>query len=83
MGQSLIFNLYFFSREIVNKPHQKDIITQEELKFYFDSQYMVTTVVPLVENPVRNIRNLNQEEFDDFLEGYNEHAEFLVEIKRI
>jgi hypothetical protein len=43
----------------------------------------VTTVVPLVENPVRSVRILDQEGLDLLLEGYDEYGEFLVSIEKI
>lgn len=44
------------------------------------AKYRVTTLVPLVNNPVKNVYVVDQEELDEFLEGYNEYAEFIIEI---
>lgn len=46
-------------------------------------KYQVITVIPLVENPVRNVRILDQEGLDVFLEGYDEYGEFLISIEKI
>ena len=48
-----------------------------------DAKYEVVTVVPLVDNPYRSKRIVNQEELDDLLKGYEEYAEFLVSINKI
>ena len=37
-----------------------------------EARYRITTVIPLVENPSINVRIIDQEEFDDFLDGYDE-----------
>jgi hypothetical protein len=46
-----------------------------------DARYRVTTVVPLVTHPTRNMYMVNQEALDSFLEGYDEYAEFLVAVE--
>lgn len=48
-----------------------------------EALYEVTTVVPLVEKPYLSKRTLNQEQLDQFLEGYNEFAEFIVEVRKL
>lgn len=64
-------------------PASKKIINKKELNEYMDAVYEVTTVVPLVDKPQVNKRVLNQEQLYEFLEGYEEYAEFLVDIKKI
>lgn len=64
-------------------PSSKKIINKKELNEYMDAVYEVTTVVPLVDKPQVNTRLLNQEQLYEFLESYEEYAEFLVEIKKM
>jgi hypothetical protein len=59
---------------------QKSVISHNELDKFTQSRYKVTTVIPYVEKPQINVRMLNQEGLDDFLENYNEFAEFLIDI---
>jgi hypothetical protein len=47
------------------------------------AHYRVTTVVPLVDNPTKNVYVFDQEGMGQFLEGYEEHAEFVVDIRKI
>ena len=70
----------FFEKTI--KPTSEKVLSKKELKDYMDSVYEVTSVVPLVEKPYMSKRILNQEQLDLFLDGYDEYAEFLVEIKK-
>lgn len=53
-------------------------IGSDEVDIYLSSRYRVTTIIPLKENPVMNIYLLTKEELNDFLEGYDQYAEFLV-----
>ncbi len=48
-----------------------------------DAKYRVTTVIPLVENPVLNVRILDQDGVYMLLEGYDEYGEFLVRMEKI
>jgi len=57
----------------------EEIITSNELNEYLMKRYQLTTITPYVENPKKTVRELTQEQLDDFLDGYNEYAEFIVE----
>ena len=46
-------------------------------------KYKLTTIIPLVDNPKRVVRELSQEQLDNFLDGYTEFAEFIVELVEI
>lgn len=69
--------------EFIVKPKEAQPLSPADVSAYMAAQYRVTTVVPLVENPVLNVRVLNQEGLDTFLEGYDEYAEFLVGIEKV
>lgn len=65
------------------KPIDKSVITAQEIRQYESAKYRVTTIVPLVENPFRNIYIFDQEALNSFLEGYEEYAESIIEIVRV
>jgi hypothetical protein len=47
------------------------------------ARYRVTTVVPLVEKPIKNTYVFDQDTLDSFLEGYEEYAEFIVAVEKV
>lgn len=62
----------------------EEIITNEVYEEHFyKTKYRLTSIVPLVENPKRIVRELNQNQLDDYLEGYHEYAEFIIELVEI
>lgn len=50
---------------------------------YRHAQYRVTSIVPLVDTPYKNVRILDQEGLDGLLESYYEYGEFLVEVEKL
>ena len=76
-------NLYWHSREYLLKPLETKTISHDELNEFSNAKYRVTTVVPYVENPVRNTRVVDQEALINFLETYEEYAEFIVDITKL
>lgn len=82
VGTSLLEQLFSLSREYVLKPAESHTISSVEVEDYNRARYRLTTVIPYVENPVRNVRIVDQEELDAFLEGYHEYAEFIVDITK-
>jgi hypothetical protein len=73
-------NLYM---ERVLHPVEKIVIPPEEVDRYATARFRVTTIVPLVKNPTRNMYILDQSELDSFLEKYEEYAEFIVAVERL
>jgi len=57
-------------------------IGSDEVDVYVSSKYRVTTIIPFKENPVMNVYLLTKEELNDFLEGYDQYAEFLVSVEQ-
>jgi len=57
-------------------------IGSDEIDIYLSARYRVTTIIPFKENPVMNIYLLTKEELNDFLEGYDQYAEFLVSVEQ-
>lgn len=58
-------------------------IKDEKVEASSNAQYKLTTIVPYVKNPEEKIYILNQMELDAFLEGYNETAEFIINLERL
>lgn len=63
-------------------PENVKIITDEECIKFTEQKYKVTTVIPYVTDPKMNTYIMTQKDLDDFLDGYSEYAEFLVEITK-
>jgi len=83
-GLNLIKVLYAERMNLIDKSKiEESPITEKELNNYMLAKYQVTTVVPIVDKPIKNVHILNQEGLNEMLEGYNEYAEFIVEIKKI
>ena len=57
-------------------------IGRDEVDIYISSKYRVTTIIPFKENPIMNIYLLTKEELNDFLEGYDRYAEFLISVEQ-
>ncbi|HAS68798.1 MAG: hypothetical protein UV37_C0016G0009 [Candidatus Collierbacteria bacterium GW2011_GWA1_42_60] len=83
IGSEILDELDYILFQKFIAPASKKRINKKELNEYMDAVYEVTTVVPLVNKPQVNTRLLNQEQLYEFLDGYEEYAEFLVEIKKI
>ncbi|HKO95409.1 MAG TPA: hypothetical protein VJU86_00345 [Pyrinomonadaceae bacterium] len=81
-GAFLLYELSSYLDEYKYKPTESTSISLETVADFQKARYRITSVVPLVNNPKRNIYLVDQEELDEFLEGYNEYAEFIVEIVR-
>jgi hypothetical protein len=57
-------------------------IGSDEVDIYISSKYRVTTIIPFKENAVMNVYLLTKEELNDFLEGYDQYAEFLISVEQ-
>lgn len=82
-GVSIYNYLIDLGQEYVTKPTETIEINKVELEKYFNAMYKVVTVIPYVENPVKNTRILNQQGLDELLGGYDEYAEFIIEISLV
>ncbi len=83
LGTRLVNELNQTYLEHILKPVEKTIISTEEVDQYRNAKFKVTTIVPLVDNPVKNTYVLDQDALDSFIEGYQEYAEFIISIERI
>lgn len=82
-GISLLTEIYFYASKYILEPVEKTPIDKTALDEYWNAQYRVTSIVPLVETPYKNVRILDQEGVDELLEGYDEYGEFIVEVSKI
>ena len=58
-------------------------ITSEEEELFRNALYKVITVVPYVKNPEKRVYTLDQDQLDEFMDGYCEYAEYLISIEKI
>ena len=82
-GASLLIKLRFYASNYVLEPVETAPIDKTTVDEYWYAQYRVTSIVPLVDTPYKNIRILDQDGLDGFLEGYDEYGEFIVEVKKL
>ena len=83
LGVRLVHEIQQTYLEHLLQPVEKDVITSPEVNRYRSATYRVITIVPLVENPTRNIYLFDQEALESFLEGYEEYAEFIVSVEQM
>jgi len=83
IGTSLLSELYWLLQNSVLEPTSHERISRKEFDEYTEAKYEVISVIPFVDEPIRNRRILTQEGLDNLLDGYKEYAEFIVEIKKI
>jgi hypothetical protein len=83
LGVRLVHEIQQAYLEHLLQPVEKEVIAPQEVDRYRSARYKVTTIVPLVENPKKNIYVFDQEALESFLEGYEEYAEFIVSIEKI
>jgi hypothetical protein len=50
---------------------------------YYNKKYQLTSVIASLHNPEKFVRILTQEQLSDFLEGYNEYGEFIVDLRAV
>jgi len=82
-GVQLLEELKNFYRENAVRPIKSDTIADDEVEMLRAKKYRITTIIPLVEEPKRNVYILDQDELEDFLEGYFEYAEFIIGIEPV
>lgn len=83
IGTLIIASLYLLTEEYTRSSIEQTPIDSSTLREFEDARYQLTTVTPYTENPVKNVRIVDQEALDEFLEGYHEFAEFIVEVKKL
>jgi len=64
-------------------PLKREDISLSDVEGYQHSRYRLTTIIPYVENPQKLTYVLTHDELEEFFDGYEEFAEFVVSIERI
>lgn len=72
-----------YARSAVIPTESEVVIASNEVDEYRTGEYKVKSVIPLVEDPRLVERTLDQVGLDTYLDGYEEVAEFIVEIRKI
>jgi hypothetical protein len=86
LGIELLDKIYWSIQDQITSGTivSEEIITNDESSNYYENKkYRLTSIIPIVDNPKKVIRVINQEQLDEFLEGYHEYAEFIVELVEI
>ena len=86
LGIELLEDLYWDVQEQTTSGSivSEEVITPAESHEYYEKKsYRLTSIIPLVENPKRIVRELTQEQLSELLEGYHEYGEFIVELVEI
>jgi hypothetical protein len=86
LGIDLLEDMYWSAQDQITSGSivSEEVITNNEADSYYQAKrYRLTSVIPLVENPKKVVRELTQEQLDELLEGYNEYAEFIVELVEV
>lgn len=83
VGIRLLEDLRRLFTETALKATRSWVISDDARTRLTEARYKVTTVVPLVENPILNERLLTQDGLYDLLEGYEEYAEFIIRVEPI
>jgi len=82
LGVRLVYEIRQTYLEHILNPVQKEVIATEQVDQYRSARYRVTTIVPLVRNPTKNVYVFDQDALESFLEGYEEYAEFVVAVEQ-
>jgi hypothetical protein len=83
LGVRLLDELWSIYKNRVAEPLKSMLIQDTYLNLLSSSQYRVISAAPIVKNPYMNVRILDQDGLDEFLDGYVEFAEFLVSVEPI
>lgn len=82
VGIQLIEELRDLYLDTVAEPLASEPVTPAERDRLMNEQrFRVVTIVPLVDQPHMNTRVLDQQALNEFLDGYNEFAEFIISIE--
>jgi hypothetical protein len=85
-GTTILDDLFW---DLEFKVAHGEVVSKEPIEpfdfesLYYNKKYQLTTITPLIPTPEKCVRILTQEQLDGLLEGYNEYAEFIVELRAI
>ena len=84
LGVALLKEIYWiFQNQISSTIVKEEVILKKELDGCNTKKYQLTSVIPLVKNPKKIVRELTQEQLNEFLEDYSDYTEFIVELIEI
>lgn len=83
MGNKLIQELEAKFLDLSSNLIRKEDIESHEVRNFWESEYKVTTIVPLVDEPYKNVYIFNKAELDTFLEDYGMIGEFVISVEKI
>lgn len=84
VGTELLQALYWQSSELLSgRVIDERRIENTEMERLSNARYRLTTVIPLVKEPKLVVRDVSQEQLDQYLEGYAEFAEFIVRVEEV
>lgn len=83
IGVPLLNNLKEIYQEQTFQPLERTVIPFDDVEKYEQSKYRVTTAIPYVENPVKNVYIWDHDTLMNFIFNSSEHAEFPISIERI
>lgn len=83
IGFDVLEYLFELNNEYSGQKLESVTISQEELNNYLEAKYQVTTVIPYVNNPQKNVQIVDQAGLDNLLEGYSEYAEFIIDVTKV
>lgn len=83
VGIELLRELREAYSDLISETAQSWEISPQTRDEFMNASYRVTTIVTLLDNPTINVRVLTQNGLDEFLVGYEEYGEFLIEIQPV
>jgi hypothetical protein len=81
LGVRILDELWDHYADIYLKPTSTEPVKWEEIESAREQRYLLTTLVPVINSPVRNVRVVDQVKLDQFFDGYGEFAEFVVALE--
>jgi len=82
-GIHMLNNLNEIYQDLAYKPIEKIIISMNDIETYEQAKYRVTTIIPYIDNPEKNIYIWDRDTLLDFLLGIGEYAEFPISIEKL
>jgi len=82
-GIKVLNTLNEIYQELAYKPIEKTTISMDDVESYEQAKYRVTTIIPYVENPIKNVYIWDRDTLYDFLADSGDFAEVPISIEKI
>ena len=82
-GAVLLRELSYYVSKHTLEPIESTQIDVSIVDDFKNAEFRVTTIVPVLDAPYKSVRIVDQEGLDELLQGYNEYAEFIVEVIKV